>query len=203
MLLGQIKLADHDGVGAAAREVNEPAPMLGRHRRAAAPHPVLGFRLRQQIDVEQRLPIGIFAAIACERRAPPQTLSVLGVLPEIVHQLAALPDPRDAVGRVENVENGSPVIFELRIAKRRYGLAIARFDPGANLRAVDFFQPKIRIIRRGGFGSLGIRGGLLMIRHALGDVGRAIEGWNATRAGRGDTCCACTVATVRTAMAIA
>jgi hypothetical protein len=27
-----------------------------------------------------------------------------------------------------------------------------------------------------------------MIRHALGDVGRAIEGLNATSAGREDTC---------------
>ena len=129
---------------------------------------------------------------------------MLGVLPEIVDQLAALLDPRDAVGRIEDLENGGFIVFELRIAKRRNGLAIACFDPGADLRAVDFFKPKIRVVPGGIFDPLGAGGGLVTIRSCARRLGKAIEGWNATLTGcRRVTCCACTVATVKTTMAMA
>ena len=147
---GEVELADHHGIGAAARQLHQAAPVRRRQRGAAMPHPILAFGPRQRVEIENDLPVGRAGAIARERGAAPEALGVLLVPPEIVEQAAALNDPGNAIGRVQDVEHRDPVLLEPGIAERIPGLGVAGLDPGARLRRVDLFQPSIRIVIRGG-----------------------------------------------------
>src|SRR5262245_61640660 len=80
---GEIEFAQHHRVGAAARQLYDGAIMGTGDRRGPAPRPVLALVGRQRVEVEQDVPLWVLAAVAVERRRPPQAARVYGVFPEI------------------------------------------------------------------------------------------------------------------------
>ena len=83
LLRGEIELAQHHRIGAAARQHQDGAVVGARDRRRAAPRPVLVFLRRQRVEVEEDVPVRLLGAEAVERGPPPQAARVLGILPEI------------------------------------------------------------------------------------------------------------------------
>src|SRR3546814_1095422 len=57
LLRGQVELAGHVGVGAAARERDQAAGVVRAQAVGAVPDPVLAFGLVQRVEVEQGFPL--------------------------------------------------------------------------------------------------------------------------------------------------
>ena len=89
---------------------------------------------------------GVLAAVAVERRRPPQPARMLRVLPEIEDPRAAPSDDRDVVGPVEDRSERVAVGGKARVAKARQGRRVLRLDPGERPLAVDLFEPEIRVV---------------------------------------------------------
>ena len=83
-LVDGVELAHHLGVGAAARQRDQAAAILGAEALGTAPDPVLALGGGQRVEVEHGFPARLRLAVLGERRAPPQAALVLLVLPEVV-----------------------------------------------------------------------------------------------------------------------
>ena len=121
--------------------------MLQRGRAfRALPHPVLVLVRRQPVQVEQYVPVGHRVRVVRDARAPPHSLGMLRVLPEVENVLVIEVAVRDAVGRIHHPENGVVVLLIARIGlENRGGPGVLRLHPCEGLCAVDVFEPLIRI----------------------------------------------------------
>src|SRR3546814_5677389 len=98
LLRGQVELAGHVGVGAAARERDKAAGVVRAQAVGAVPDPVLPFGLVQRVEVEPGFPLRLVLAVPLARGAAPHAAIVLLVLPEGVVVLAALAHVGDLGG---------------------------------------------------------------------------------------------------------
>ena len=142
----EVEFAQHHGVGAAARQLHDGAVVGAGDRRGPAPRPVFALLCRQRVEIEQDVPLGLLAAVAVERRRPPQPARMRRVLPEIEDPRAAPGDYRDVVGPVEDRRERVAIGGKARVAKARHGRGILRLDPGERALAVDLFEPQIRVV---------------------------------------------------------
>ena len=142
----EVELPDHVGIGAAPRDRDEAAAVLGFEHRRPVPDPVLLFGPREGVDVDHRLPGGFGPAILVERGPPPEALRVRGVAPQVVVVVPDLRDGRDPLLRVEDGEDPPLERGEGRAAgKGPRALRIAFTHPGERLRAGHILQPEVRI----------------------------------------------------------
>src|SRR5215469_9602482 len=135
----EVELADDHSIRPATRQLHQAAPMRRRQRDAVTPHPILAIGGRQGVHIENHLPVGRRPAVTRKRRAPPEPLWIALVLPKIVNEAATLNDKRNAIRRIEYVEQCVAILFEPRIAERALRLCVARLDPGRRLWAVRLF----------------------------------------------------------------
>ncbi len=146
-LAGQVELAGHVGIGAAARQRDQAAPVGRLQAIRAVPNPVLAFCLVQCIEVEHGFPLGLGLAVLVQRGAAPQAPLVLLVLPEVVVEIADLLHAGDLCVGVEDGEDVRLKPLELGGAgKFGFGLGIARAYPVQRLVRANVFQPGIGII---------------------------------------------------------
>lgn len=145
----QIELADHRRVGAAPRQVHQGPVEVRVPALRALPHPVLAFRRRQRIHVEQHLPLGLVREERLQRRAAPQAARMFAVAPEVVQVLAAAHGVGDA--RI-GVEGGADVPFQLiagRVAvEKRFRLRAALPRPVQRAVPGDVVEPLRNAVRR-------------------------------------------------------
>src|SRR3546814_9192952 len=73
LLRGQVELAGHVGVGAAARERDQAAFVVRAQAVGAVPDPVLAFGLVQRVEGEQGFPLRLVLAVLLERRSEEHT----------------------------------------------------------------------------------------------------------------------------------
>src|SRR5690606_29686876 len=95
LLAGQVELAGDVGVGAAARQRDQAALVLGRQAIGAVPDPVLALGLVEGVEVDDGFPLGVVRAVGLQRGAAPEAALVLRVLPEVVVVVADLADVRN------------------------------------------------------------------------------------------------------------
>ena len=95
LLVDQVELAGLVGVGAAARQRDQAAGVVGLAAIGAVPDPVLALGLVQRVQVQHRLPLRLRLAVLGQRGAAPDTAFVLLVLPEVVVVVADLLHARD------------------------------------------------------------------------------------------------------------
>ena len=166
----QVELADHRRIRPASGQMHQSPVVVRVPALRALPHPVLAFRRRQRIHVEQHLPLGRAGQERRQRRAPPQAARVVAVAPEVVQVLAAAHGIGDAgVG----VEGGANVLLQ-RIAGRvavekRFRFRAALPRPVQRAAPGDVVEPLRNAVRRQepgrarGFGADGsggrVRGG--------------------------------------------
>ncbi len=144
-LRGRIELAHHDRITAAARKMQQAMLQRGRAFRAL-PHPVLVLLRRQLIQVEQDVPVGRRCGVGRDAGAPPDSLGVLRVLPEVENKLMVEVTVGNAVGRIHHPENRVVVLLIARISlQSRGGPGVLRPHPFQGLCAVNVFEPQIRI----------------------------------------------------------
>ena len=151
-----VELADHLGVGAAARQRDQAAAVVGPQALGAAPDPVLLLRRAQRVEIDHRLPLRLGPAVFGQRGAAPQAALVIGVLPEVVEPLAAARDHGDAVARVQHFEQAfarGRVVLARGDLFQRLGIALAH--PGERLVALHVLQPEVGVVGGGGVGGHG------------------------------------------------
>lgn len=177
---GQVELAGHVGVGAAARQRDQAALVLRLEAFGAVPDPLLvlgaAFGGVQRVEVDHRFPLRRGLAVFLQRGAAPQAARVRLVAPEVVVVVADLGHARDAVGRIQD---RAQVGFELlefgRAGDLRFGLGVAFAHPFQRLGILHAFEPEVGVGGHGGIGHGG--GGFGGGRRGEGDQGRsAAEG---------------------------
>src|SRR5690606_4425613 len=107
LLAGQVELAGHVGVGAAARERDQAAVVVRAQAVGAVPDPVLALGGIERVQIEQQFPLGVVLAVFLERGAAPDAALVVFVAPEVVVVVAHLADGGDAlVGVIDGEQLG-------------------------------------------------------------------------------------------------
>ncbi len=146
--INQVVLAYHHRVRAAPGQPDQAASVLRRQGRHTTPDPVLALPFGQRVQVEQDIPLRLRAAVLVERRTPPQPAWMGGVPPQVVVEAVAAPRRvRNAVVRVEHLPDLGLTGGELRAGgQRRDGLGIALPDPRRRLRAIQVFEPEVRVV---------------------------------------------------------
>jgi hypothetical protein len=161
-LVDQVELALHGGVGAAARQRQHAAAVWLRRRGgsqavAALEHPVLVLGLSQRVQIEHHFPRRRWLAVLGERGPAPQAARIGGVAPEVVVVLAHARDHRNALARVQHLEQAAAQWLEPGIGgKLLFGEGVLRSHPAEGLVARDIFEPKVRIVGGNGFGLSGV-----------------------------------------------
>ncbi len=145
--LGDVELAHHVRVGAAARQHDHAAFVLRREAVGAGPDPVLVLLLRQRVEVDHDVPRGLRLAVLVQRGAAPQAARVLVVAPEVPEPLAAAHDARDLLLGVEDGAQLGSGLVELRpcfddLARLRVALA----HPREGLVAEHVLQPQVGVV---------------------------------------------------------
>ncbi len=134
------------GVGAAARQGDQAAPVVRLQHVGAMPDPVLALGLGQRVEVEQHLPHRLGGAERRQRRPPPQAARMGGVAPEIVVAVAAADDVGQLGLGIEDLQHLPAHPLELRrLGEAAGALGVARPDPVEGLRAVDVLEPEVGI----------------------------------------------------------
>ena len=142
----RVELAHDVGVGAAARQRDQAAPVLGAQRLRAAPDPVLVLGGGECIEIEQGLPARLRFAVLGQRRAPPQAARLGLVLPEVVEPVAAPRAVGDALVRVQDRQQTLARRREIGPRfEQRLRLGVALTHPGQRALAVDVFEPQERV----------------------------------------------------------
>ena len=181
-LRAQVELAQHLGVGAAARQRHDAALVARAQAGGAAPDPALLLGLAQRVQVEHRFPRRLRLAVVVQRGAAPQAARVGRVLPQVVDMRADAADGRDAVARVEDLQDARAHGFEAGVLlEHRAGLAIALAHPGQRALALHLFQPQVRVVVGGRRGLGGGEGGCG--HQGQGDQSLHHHGVNGVRAG--------------------
>src|SRR5690606_9698169 len=115
---GQVELAGHVGVGAAARERDQAAVVVGAQAVGTVPDPVLALGGVERVQVQQQFPLGVVLAVFLERGAAPDAALVVPVAPEVVVVVAHLADGGDPlVGVVDGEQFGFEFAESVRIGQ--------------------------------------------------------------------------------------
>ncbi len=143
-------------IAAARRQLDQRAAIVGVAELGAAEGVARAFLLREGIDVQQGLPVGVRLAELGQRGAPVDAARVRRVLPQVVQPLAVLLDLRQAGGGAQHRQG---VAVQTRVLGERdealcRGLVVLP-DPFHRARAVDVLQPLPGIV--GGAGEHGLR----------------------------------------------
>ena len=159
-LFGDVEFTGDGGVGAAAREIDQAAVVVGAQAVGAAPDPVHAFGLAQGVDVEQDFPRRVFLAVFGQRGAAPDALRVLLVAPEVVVVLAALGHVGNAGVGIEDVQQVLAHLFEAGISGQLlFGNGVSGADPVQGLFAFDVLKPQVGVVVHvGRLGGGGVHG---------------------------------------------
>ena len=141
-----VEFADHRRVGTAAGQRDQRQRVVGVEDVGAGPHPVLVLRVRQGVDVDEDLPVGLIAAVAVQCGAPPQSARVVGVPPEVVEVFPAAANVGDAGVGVEHLQGLGTHPLEGLIAEPSDGGLVAFVHPVQRVAPVDVFQPQMGVL---------------------------------------------------------
>jgi hypothetical protein len=143
----KVEFANDIGIAAARTELDEAALIGRRQAIGAVPDPAFALVLTERVDIDEHTPLRCAGRKTVERGDPPQAARMVGVDPVIEHLIADDRVGHDEVGRiVEDGERALPMLFKSGNG-RQFGrrLGVPLLDLGQRFRAVDIFQPKIRI----------------------------------------------------------
>ena len=101
---------------------------------------------RQLVEIQQSFPLRLRVCVIGDRRAPPDALGMLCVLPEIEDKLVIQFAGRNAVGRIEDLENSIEILLIIGIGfQHGGGIGVLRLDPFHRPGPVNVFEPEVRV----------------------------------------------------------
>ena len=92
-------------------------------------------------------PTRVLALVGIPGGALPESLGMLGIAPEVVVVLAALGHHGNAVGGIENPEDGVPARLEVRVKEFGFGAGVLCQHPLHGPRGVQLLEPLQRVGR--------------------------------------------------------